>query len=227
MQIQLYLWSGLREQKKNQIKLYSDTFDKALALFNNIDEEAQRYGHEIFQQYGYGNPDADPADGADLAREVSLDYYLNMCLMRYNSIAMWITMLCQYWEQQLRDFLYQEISHDAFITKDDFCNDFGEVKDAFTEFGIHLESFTDWRTIKELRFICNALKHGEGGSLKRLYKLNPLLFCDGYDPSFSTPYSLTTLHEQRLKLDESLFHRYAETLIGFWDWMPERSYLKD
>jgi len=226
MNLQLYLWSLLREQKKQQITLYSNTFEKALALFENIEEEAEQYGEAIFQRYGYGNPDADPADGADLAREEQLEFYLNMCLMRYNSIAMWITMLCQYWEQQLREFLYKEISHDATIDKDKFCKNFGDIKDAFTQFGINLESFPDWATIKELRLLCNALKHGEGDSLQKLYRENPFLFSDNYDPSNPTPYTLTTLLEQTLNLDESLFQGYAKTIIDFWDWFPERSYFQ-
>lgn len=224
--MQLYLWSRLRDQKKTQITLYSDTFDKVLELFGNIDEEAQKHGHEVYLRYGYGNPDADPADGAELAQEAQLDFYLNMNLMRYNSIAMWIAMLSQYWEQQLRDFLYQEISHDAIVNKDDFPNTYREVKGAFAQFGINFESFPDWSTIKELRLLCNAVKHGEGDSLRELYRINPSLFSDSYDPSSSTPNTLATLLEQTLELDESLFHKYVETLIDFWDWVPERSFLK-
>lgn len=50
----------------------------------------------------------DPADAAETFIEFGIEQYEILSLMRYRTLAMWITCLCQAWEQQLIKFVIDE-----------------------------------------------------------------------------------------------------------------------
>lgn len=221
---QLYLWDRLRELYKNQIQLFVDTFNKKIPpLYENIEEEAEQLGNDLFN--GCSDPYADPADTAEYAVEMQVEYYQNMSLMRYNSIAMWISTLYQYWEQQVRMLLFKEMERYWDIEIEGFCTTIEQIKKCFKIHGVDIEEYESWEKLNELRLLCNAIKHGIGGSANKLMELNPDLFVSFPDSNdkLLNLYSVT-LHNQVLNISEELFNSYAENLIAFWDELPERAY---
>jgi len=144
-------------------------------------------------------------------------------LGKYNLTATWHATHYQVWEQQLRLFLFCEISHTRNIKFEKFCDCLSKIKEKFRLYKIDIESFSCWSQINELKLLCNAIKHGVGSSEIELRKIKPALFKqeDGIDymKTFKT-----TLLEESLNINVMTLQKYKEALLTFWDEIPERSY---
>lgn len=132
MRSQLYLYGELRKKFKRPIELYKETYsNKILSVFSKIEEEAEKIADRRYRELGqYFNPDChDEADFAEYAWNAGLDYYEGMSLIRYNTKLMWISTLYQFWEQQVRKFIFEEVTRThQFVDKKgnevpfkDFC----------------------------------------------------------------------------------------------------------
>ncbi|NLY82456.1 MAG: hypothetical protein GX078_06730 [Clostridiales bacterium] len=73
--------------------------------------------------------------------------------MQYNMRLMWISTLYQFWEQQVRKFIFEEVTRThKFIDKKGKEVDFAafctrgidDIKDEFYEFGQDLEKLNSW-----------------------------------------------------------------------------------
>jgi hypothetical protein len=238
MRAQLYLYDSLRSKYKEPYRLYIDTYTKRIApVFDNIEEEANQIANEHFRGMGtYFNPDYhDEGDFAEAAWEKGLEHYEGVSLIRYNTKLMWISTMYQFWEQQVRKFLFEEISrtHKMYdkknneITFKSFCTrGIGEIKETFLEFNYNLESLTIWSDIDELRLLANVIKHGDGQSASQLEQLKPSFFKNQVSNSNLLELYKSTLTEIVLNIDESDFIRYGDALMKFWDELPERMYSK-
>jgi len=239
MKAQLYLYDSLRNKFQKQIELFYDTYSNRInPIFESIEEESNAIAEEKYQELGRCfNPDYnDPADFAEEAWEAGLEYYEGMALMKYNTKLMWISTLYQFWEQQVRKFIYEEVTKThKFIDKKgnevlfkDFCTrGIEDIKEAFLEFNQDLEELRCWTEINELRLLTNVIKHGDGWSATQLKELRP----DFFKAEFSN-YNLldlykTTLNELVLNINDNEFQEYCKALIEFWNVLPERIYSKD
>ncbi|KON10978.1 hypothetical protein FDF50_11995 [Clostridium botulinum] len=105
--------------------------------------------------------------------------------------------------------------------------DFKEVKECFKIHNQNLESLNCWYKIKELRLIVNVLKHAEGDSAEKLRKMRPNLFEWPQDYNIKgdkLEFHYTTLLEETINISNEDFLRYHDTLIEFWNELPERMY---
>lgn len=50
----------------------------------------------------------DPSDYVETVQEAAFEKYEILSLMQYRNISMWISCMCQVWEQQLFSFVYHE-----------------------------------------------------------------------------------------------------------------------
>ena len=232
MQPQLYLWEPLRTKFKDQIRLFLETYTARIhPLFSNIEEEAKKIADNHYQELGtYFNPDChDESDFAEAAWEKGLEYYDGISLMEYNSLLMWISTLYQFWEQQVRKFLYDEISHTHNIGEfKDFCSIriIDEFKNIFSQFDQDITSFLSWANIDELRLLTNVIKHGDGRAATSLANIRPDIFSSEHLSTNLLDLYKTTLANRVLNVTKDDFVRYCESLIKFWDELPERMYLK-
>lgn len=136
----------------------------------------------------YFNPDYhDPSDFAEEAWEAGIEHYEGTALMKYNTRLMWISTLYQFWEQQVRKFIYEEVTRThSFIDKKgkeilfkQFCTrGIDDIKEAFLGFDQDLEKLGSWERINELRLLANVIKHGAGWSATQLKLLRPDFFKD-------------------------------------------------
>lgn len=179
MRSQLYLWSKLREKKIEEILLFKTTFkERVFPVFSNIEKEADNISNDFYDSamntYYIDYDDIDPADIAENATEIGVDYYEKYSLMRYNTLAMWISMLYEFWEQQVRKFLYDEEIHSFKIEFKNFCTSgIQDIKEEFRYHNINIEKLRCWVIINELRLVCNTLKHGDGRSARELKNIRP------------------------------------------------------
>lgn len=188
MKAQLYLHDSLRRNFQKPIELYKETYSSKInPIFENMEEEANTIAEERYQELGSSfNPDYhDPVDFAEAAWEAGLEHYEGMSLMKYNTKLMWISTLYQFWEQQVRKFIYEEVTMThQFIDKKgneikfkDFCiNGINDIKEEFLGFNQDLEKLSCWDKINELRLLTNVIKYVDGRSATQLKGLRPDFF---------------------------------------------------
>lgn len=180
MRAQLYLDDRIRKMLIEPFETFSKTYvERVIPIFYSLEEESKTIADEKYHDLGmYFNPERyDPADYTEMAWEAGLEHYESMSLMQYNMRLMWISTLYQFWEQQVRKFVFEEVTRThTFIDKKGnnvgfsaFCTrGIDDIKDAFNEFGQDLEKLNSWSKIEELRLLANVIKHGDGWSATKL-----------------------------------------------------------
>lgn len=239
MRAQLYLYSSLRKEFKRSIKLFSEIyFERVVPIFKDLEEESKAKADEKYKELGRKfDPDRnDISDFVEDAWEFGLDYYLERDLIRYNIRLMWISTLYQFWEQQVRKFIYEEVTKTHnFIDKKGNVIEFknfmtkgiDDIKTELLEFGQDIEKFSCWEKINELRLLNNVIKHGDGWSATELKKIREDFFRDDFLGIDMLDLYKTTLNEKVLNLDDKEIEVYCEALIRFWDELPERMYSEE
>lgn len=238
MRAQLYLDNRIRKMLKEPFETFAKTYDeRIIPIFSSLEEESQTIADEKYDALGrYFNPERDdPADYAEMAWEAGLEHYESMSLMQYNMRLMWISTLYQFWEQQVRKFVFEEVTRThKFIDKKGNDVDFAgfctrgidDIKDEFNEFGQDLEKLKSWPKIEELRLLANVIKHGEGWSATKLKQLRPDYFDAGIISADLLDLYKTTLGERVLNIDDREYKIYCDAIIQFWDELPDVLYSK-
>ena len=227
MKSQLYLPEITRRYLKSVISDYVEIYlKKLLPVFKDIESDADKYANDFFDNF-MSQPacddSIDPASIAEEAEDIRVDHYLHLKLGKYNLTATWHATLYQVWEQQLRQFLFQEMSHDYNIQFKTFCTKLSKIKEKFKFHNVDIENFSCWPEINELRLLCNVVKHGDGKSAKELQKIKPTLFKQEDGTDYMEIFK-TTLLEETLNINEMTLQNYRDALLSFWDEIPERSY---
>lgn len=234
MGLQLYLFDFLRKRFTKSIELIKNTYlNKISPVFGNIEEESDDFAEKKYIELETNfNPNYDDSSSfANAAKEAGLEYYECLALMKYNTKLMWILTLYQFWEQQVKRFIYVEGNrpHRFIDTKGnevlykDFCpRGFIDIKNEFIRFGQDLERLPCWIKINELRLLSNVIKHGNGRAAIQLKKLRP----DLLDNNLLDIYK-NTLDERILKINDNEFQIYCEAIVAFWNILPEKMYSND
>lgn len=231
MQPQLYLWKGLKESYIKDIKQIHELFcDKIYPVFLDAEKEAEDYSNNKWDEIMSmpGDENSDPSDYADCVQEAGIERYFLIDLMHYRSLSMWISCICQIWEQQIFSFIVNELEKEGIRPeKKEINKGFLFSKEVFKEFQIIFEDLKCWPTIQELRWLVNVIKHAEGDSEEKLRKIRPDYFDkSGFGSQDSLSLYHTSLLEKTLNITLDDFNRYYEGLIAFWDELPERMFCK-
>ena len=168
----LYLHKNQRDlfirQLRDNYKIYSDKILPALSEKASEDAENfrnQRIARErkpFFTEF-----DKEYVSVSNFLYNIELESYRynNLMIMQnYRLLALWICCTCELWEQQMLQFLYQEM-----INKDipkQVLKDWNAAKKLFEKYGIKIEKMGCWGKTNELRLLTNVLKHSNGNSEK-------------------------------------------------------------
>jgi hypothetical protein len=157
MKPQLYLPDMNKRYLKRQIGRFVEIYNlKLKSIFDDIDAEAEEYGNSFFEgamQNCY-NPEAiDPADIAEEAMDRSIDHWDFLNHGRYVLLSSWHVALYEAFEQQLRCFLFDELSHEFRLTRNHLVSKFGEQKKILTFYGIDLNALKGLKQIDHLRLV--------------------------------------------------------------------------
>lgn len=238
MRAQLYLDDRIRKMLKEPFETFAKTYvERVIPIFSSLEEESNKIADEKYHDLGrYFNPERDdPADYAEMAWEAGLEHYESMSLMQYNMRLMWISTLYQFWEQQVRKFVFEEVTRThKFIDKNGnevafagFCTrGIDDIKDEFKEFGQDLEKLNSWSKIEELRLLANVIKHGDGWSATKLKQLRPDFFDSGVMSTDLLDLYKTTLGERVLNIEDCEYKIYCDAIVQFWDDLPDVLYSK-
>ena len=235
MRSQLYLWEPLRQQYISDLTTIKDMFiERIQPIFANPESEAEKYKEELWESI-MNRPCAedewaDPGDYVDFVQDKAIERYEMLSLMKYRNIGMWLSCLCQVWEQQLYSFIIHEAEHEGLkYNPVDTKRGFAFTKEAFEFHQQRFEDMPAWNKIKELRLLVNVIKHAEGDSEEKLRKIRPDYFVQDIYGTEYDPMSLyhTTLLEPTLMIKEQDFIDYFNALVQFWSDLPERMYSHD
>ena len=238
MRAQLYLDNRIRKMLKEPFETFAKTYiERVIPIFSSLEEESQTIADEKYNDLGrHFNPESDdPADYAEIAWEAGLEHYESMSLMQYNMRLMWFSTLYQFWEQQVRKFVFEEVTRThKFIDKKvnevafaGFCTrGIGDIKEEFNEFGQDLKKLNSWSKIEELRLLANVIKHGDGWSATKLKQLRPDFFDSTIISTDLLDLYKTTLGERVLNIHDSEYKIYCNAIIQFWDELPDVLYSK-
>lgn len=179
MESLLHLCDGTREIMIRRLKLYVDTYkNRVSVVFGDIEKEADDFADKYYNDILNQTADYDQLDSicsADVAQqaiEIGWDYYQDLNLMKYILRLTWIAILYQFWEQQVRKFLYREVNRYGDIEFKKFCTRIDDIKECFKKHNVEIEKLQSWQLLEELRLVCNVIKHGDGSAARKLQELS-------------------------------------------------------
>lgn len=253
----LYLPPSLKEDyirifdvlADNHARIYKAVYEK---LKTHTDDVANEFKEEAERMLN-GSFHPEYSDYGDFMESVR-DYVLNRLdeqfLMYYQFELMSLSNLYQVFEQQLRQWLFKEMTHNEnqsinqvkFYLENDkgedvygeFYSNFKRLTDLLAElkltfedwFGEELIVHTDiWKTIRECNLLSNTYKHGSGLSAKNLYTLYPQYFEKVNKTRLMDLYRTTNL-ERVLDVNKISFEKYCNNMKEFWGNMKEHQYGK-
>ncbi|MBW7572489.1 hypothetical protein [Caproiciproducens faecalis] len=228
MRSELYLYDRLRKKYKrdltNIIDLY---FERIEPTFKDPEKEAEEYTNNLNEEVGtsinWGADDApDPCDAQEAVWQAGVERYELLSSMQYRTLGLWISCMCQVWEQQLYSFILHEAKLEGIIYDEgDMKSGFKFVSETLTWHGVNYKEVQNGK-IEELRELVNVLKHGKGRSEENLRILRPDFFnCNGTDVLKKRN---ATLLEPTLQIKDTDFKNYHNALMEFWDEFPEYAY---
>lgn len=235
MKSQLYLYQNLRRKYiKDLTQIKEVFFERIQPIFANAETEATAYQNQLWDNL-MSQPCSeesiiDPSDFVVTVQEAGFEKYEILSLMKYRNISMWISCMCQVWEQQLFSFIYQEaLSEGLKYDESDLKKGFSFSKEVFEWHQQPFENLACWPKIRELRALVNVIKHSEGDSEQKLRKMRPDYF--EYDTDIGK-YDLlslyhSTLLEATLQINDKDFIDYYDALIAFWNELPEWMYTEN
>ncbi|MCL2865811.1 MAG: hypothetical protein FWE25_09755 [Lachnospiraceae bacterium] len=218
----LFLCERQREGFKSDLSNIKELFfERVYPPFSKAELEAEQLRDEMWNDINCKtvsdeNVSFDPSEFIDFIQEQAYSKYEILNLMRYRTLGMWISCMCQVWEQQLYTFIVQEERHMGSKFLDSVKKrGFGFVKDVFELHGQNLDNMKSWKKLNELRLLVNVIKHSEGDSEKKLRKLRPDYFQynDGVDNIDLLKLFNSTLLETTLQINEKDFIDYFDALI--------------
>ncbi len=200
---------------------YLDTFSEiaiqwlAPALSDDrISKAANELESKVWESYP-GNEDTDPADVAEHASDVALQYYMTVRDVRWAVLAIVAAALYHLVEQQVCDLCRLAFygPHGKPLTP-------GASISLLRELGIDVTELASWTRIDELRHLANCVKHAEGNSCDQLRKLRPDLF---EKPTLGAEFRMIGIRHVRnplmgedIYITEQEFSSYVGAVREFW-----------
>lgn len=236
MKSQLYLYQNLREKYiRDLTKIKELFFERIQPIFANAEKEAIEYRNKLWEnlmsQTSYNEENlVDPSGFIATVQEAGFEKYEILSLMQYRNISMWISCMCQVWEQQLFSFIYHEAQSEGIkYSESNLKRGFVFSKEVFEWHQQPFENLNCWTKVKELRTLVNVIKHSEGKSEQELRKIRPDYFKKDTGVEVYDLVSLyhSTLLEATLQIKDQDFIDYYNALVDFWNELPERMFTKD
>jgi hypothetical protein len=245
--------------KKNYMRIYDVLAENHSRIYKAVYERLKNHTQDVeneFKEEALSDHSSIPqyTDYGDYTEAVQ-DYVYERLdeqfLMHYQFELMSLSNLYQVFEQQLRKWLYEEMTHNEnqyinqikiYLENDkgedaypDFYRDFRKLTQVLTNLKLTFNDLfgdeeliveTDiWKTIRECNLLSNTYKHGSGKSAQYLYTLYPQYFEKVNTTPLMDLYRTTNL-ERVLDVSKISFEKYCNAMKEFWENMKEHQYGK-
>ncbi len=195
---------------------------RLLPTFDSLEEEAEQAANSEWERLGQAgaSDSTDPANLADRAEQVGVDYYLLLEGVRQTLISLSVAALYHLFDQQLMVFHRRQLLHprdenNAALMK------IAELEARLSSEGVDIGSFESWSKVDELKAVANAVKHAEGHSADEVRRMRPDLFTPPQlrgatrpDPSAESVYLPLAGEDIFLTLDD--LREYGSVVLEFW-----------
>jgi len=123
---------------------------------------------------------------------------------------------------------HEALSEGIKYDESDLKKGFAFSKEVFEWHQQPFESLVCWPKIKELRALVNVIKHAEGDSEEKLRKMRPDYFehDNGIEKYDLLSLYHSTLLEATLQIKDEDFIEYYDTLVAFWNELPEQMHVE-
>jgi len=156
------------------------------------------------------------------------EYRKDLVFARDRVVEMAIAGLYHLWERRVAHVLrmHERKRSDPSAPKQQMTDlrlgNFAEIRAEFETLGWSLEIQDFYKKLNQLRLVTNAVKHGEGDAMTRLWRKFPRLFWPYNHDSYPIPEDLPNAPTaaNTLELTPEHFREYAEALEAFWKAVP-------
>lgn len=212
------------------IRRMSSLYSKCIIKpFENPEKHADSLREQILQNPVEYLEDASDDDYIYVAEDYAVREYGLIKDMQYRTKVLWICCIFEIWEQNMSRHILQDLCNADFpmteAQKNNLFNGFNTFKAIFsgemfggTESKCILSDFPRYKELRELHILVNALKHGRGSSLNRLYSDYPRYKIGGQ--GIFQVFEGTTIYTPTLNITDDDFYRFCNVLIDFWKWIP-------
>lgn len=213
---------------KRMASLYKECITKP---FENPKKSAEDIREKILQNPSEYLDDTFDVDYASMAEGYAFCEYGIVTDMQYRTRLLWICCILEMWEQNLSHHIVQDLENSKYLLTEYgknklfggfkiFKNIFSKEMFANAEYECILENFPRFNELQEMHDLVNAIKHGRGQSLARLFKDYPKYKMS--EQNVSLAFKGTTIYSQTLNVTDDDFCRFCDVLIEFWKWIPDR-----
>ncbi|MCD4751961.1 MAG: hypothetical protein K8R40_02705 [Anaerolineaceae bacterium] len=234
---QLYLYKHLRDQFKEELTQIKELFfERIEPVFSDTEGEANQYKEEMIEAAKnsefIGELDDEKSDLSTWIMEESYERYTTFEIMKYRTLAMWISCMCQVWEQQISMFLKKDLTAQGLkiYNENNLVTVYSikDVWDILKLFQVDVTTLQCWSKVKEMRQLVNVIKHGDGVSAEKLKRMRPDFFNGDNELILSGGMAKfgVSLLDTTLAISNQDFIEYYNALIQFWTELPERMYEK-
>ncbi|WP_173915975.1 hypothetical protein [Halobacillus sp. Marseille-Q1614] len=246
--------------KEDYIRIFNVLADNHTRMYKAVYERLETHTNEVADEFkeealsGQNTSIPKYTDYGDYMEAVQ-DYVFERLdeqfLMHYQFELMSLSNLYQVFEQQIRQWLFEEMTHNEnqSINQVKFYLENNKGEDVYGEFYSNFRkltnllrelklTFTDlfgdeelivetdiWKTIRECNLLSNTFKHGSGGAASNLYDLYPQYFEKVDETRLMDLYRTTNL-ERVLAVNKISFKKYCNSMKKFWEKMKEHQYGK-
>ncbi|MBM7620158.1 hypothetical protein JOC95_002011 [Bacillus tianshenii] len=224
----------------NHSNIFQNTYELLFKSTNTVADEYRKEAEDLF--WDLYSEDIDYSDYMESVEEFTAQRLDEQFLMHYQFELMSLSNLYQVFEQQLRKWLFEEMTNHhneylnqvEFILRDDknedtfheFYGNFRVINNLLTELAFTFEDFFEgeviivksdiWRRIRECNLLSNTYKHGSGKAASALYKIKPEYFKSITNTKLMDMYRTTNL-ERVLDIEKISFEKYCMAMKEFWE----------
>lgn len=228
-----HMWHGYRESLIRGHEFYvAQAKSRLLTQFGNISAEADQAEKEWIEERRkkYFDPDRDdPADIYEGAQEVGIEFYQLLSEMEERTRLGVIAGFFHEWEKNLRQWLVEEIRRwpRTASTQEAVRNvKLDHLFELLVSLGWDIKSKAWFPDLDACRLVVNVHKHGEGPSLRDLYKLYPAYLVNphaqmGLNPVSFVGSAMLRPSAEHLHVTDAQFDKLSEAIASFWKEIPE------
>lgn len=205
-----------------QIHMLLDTLEKRLLpTFDSIGEEATDVQNEVLSLYEHAassNEWLDPDQASEVAFNAGMEHFDMVLDIKQGLLNLFAANLFHLFEQQVREFNFRILG----LPDKHHANDV--LKSWDMSLGNPILSVGQQELLNEISLLAHTVKHGDGTSSVKLFKISPNLFREKWDCDFEEDASVII---QKPPVTAPLFgngiyvqiedlRRYKAALIEFW-----------
>lgn len=214
----LYFHSSVCIPRQREVQIYLRVLKNRLTpLFHDINAEIEKEADEIQRNY-CNKLSSDQASTQDYYENIyadSINYGITLCEINGYIALLAIAGLYHLWERRVIEFLFKEIGN-HWNTQYLQIKTFGDIKHTFLDYGIDIEHLNCYKTLNELRYVANAVKHGNGHSLDKLKDIDAAILHDN-DEYHALHTGKWTISGVDLYPSQNIIDQYGGAIIYFWD----------